>query len=106
MAITFCLADSIDEAKLTLEVVGYDDDVHTMLYEHRRDIPPKYHFLIEYDPYGDEILNANDVHSLIEVCDYLKLNFCKENVIHFAEQLKNLCLKALESNKAIVALGD
>ncbi|SDO04867.1 hypothetical protein SAMN04487897_107189 [Paenibacillus sp. yr247] len=106
MAITFCLANSVDEAKLTNEVVDFDDDIHTVLYEHRGDFPPQYHFLIEFDPYGDEILNAKDIESLVETCNYLKMNFGKENEIHFAERLKNLCLKALESNKSIVALGD
>lgn len=106
MPATFYVADSIEEAKTFNVAVDFDEDVQLKLYERQVEIPRQHQFIAQLDPFGDLIFSKDEVKALVEACDYLKKHFEDEDIILFAEQLKELCQTALERNKSVVALGD
>ena len=74
------------------------------------------------DPYGDSVLSNEQVEKLLvlgksmideELIDHLKYlklfkryNVDEKEYIDFANDLINVCSKAIEENKQIVSLGD
>lgn len=106
MAVTFCIANSVHEAKLSEEYLDLEDEIHDFLYENREMLLPIYRFIVELDPYEHRIFSSEEVKLLIAACKHITEQFIENKIVRFAEELQHLCFISLQNGKTIVALGD
>jgi hypothetical protein len=109
MAVTFYIADNIEEAALVKEpdALHFEDELQIFLCKNTKRTGPEAYLLLGLDPYGSErILNRQEIIEIMETCDLLQEVYEETEVYFFAIELKRLCSKALNKGKNIFALGD
>ncbi|MFC0187228.1 hypothetical protein ACFFJY_02965 [Fictibacillus aquaticus] len=67
--------------------------------------------LLDLDPYGEKIFSKSEIIELISICEGIVAKYNTDHLNHrklsyFAGRLKELCLKSLEDNLMLVAVGD
>ena len=126
MGMHFIFAESILNAEGKEVELYIEDKIDKFIYEIKEyiDVISKgsADVLIDLEPYDDEVLLKDKIEKLlvlgktlldkelIEHLKYLKLfkryDIDKKEYIDFANDLINVCSKAIEENKQIVSLGD
>lgn len=110
MAVTFYFANSVEEAMLLTEVedaVHFEDELHVFLCKNAERTGPDSNFLISLNPYGTTyILSSEQIKLVLIGCELIKNEYNLKDVQSFADELINLCKRALGNGKLIIALGD
>ena len=106
MAVTFYIANSIEETKNSHSWLQFEEEVHEFLYQNKNLIGDAIEVLVDLDPYGDKVFSKEEMPLLVSLCDVLTNEFNTSAVIEFSKGLKEFCEKALTEGKTIVALGD
>ncbi|WP_142829677.1 hypothetical protein [Planococcus soli] len=116
--IDFYLANSSKEAAISEKHVKFDEDLHHYLLTREGYPAKRYSLLLNLDQYNDRLFSPNEIRELILICERLlneyslktKKRWETDNftwrINILAENLKTLCLLALEENKKIFAAGD
>ena len=126
MGMDFVFESSIEKAMYKKAEFTIDDEMDYFIGEIKEyiDVISKGSddVLLSIDPYGDSVLSNEQVEKLLvlgksmideELIDHLKYlklfkryNVDEKEYIDFANDLINVCSKAIEENKQIVSLGD
>lgn len=126
MGMDFVFESSIEKAMYKKAEFTIDDEMDYFIGEIKEyiDVISKgsADVLLSIDPYGDSVLSNEQVEKLLvlgksmideELIDHLKYlklfkryNVDEKEYIDFANDLINVCSKAIEENKQIVSLGD
>ena len=126
MGLTFCLADNIDKAATTRDVADIEDNLLELIRKKYRNIfSPYVELLLEFDPYGNKVLNKQEIVQIYEMCkflieklseketsEYLKKEFINipylelTDLKEFANDLYIVSKKAIDEEKVIIVVGD
>ena len=107
MAVTFCIATTLDECLSSTRYVQFDDEIHLAIYNERYEIPTESSILYSLDPYGFEKLSDEKISHLKGVSfSLIKYFEDKKEIVGFLHSLVELCEMAIKENKNIIALGD
>lgn len=126
MGMHFVFADSISDALDKDAELYIEDEIDTFIYNIKEyiDVISKgsADVLIDLEPYDHDILSNDKIEKLLilgktllneELIDYLKYlklfnryDIDEKEYIDFANNLIEVCSKAIEENKQIVSLGD
>lgn len=130
MGMTFIIGESVkDIFKESIEGideigenVNLDDYMCDLIYKNRHIFGENVYVFNKLDPYGDVVIETDEVESFIvaskalikeDVLEYLdsrdefkNCNVEKEEFINFANFMIKICTFALANNKKIVSVGD
>ena len=126
MGMDFVFESNIEKAMYKKSEFTIDDEMDYFIGEIKEyiDVISKgsADVLLSIDPYGDSVLSNEQVEKLLvlgksmideELIDHLKYlklfnryDIDEKEYIDFANDLINVCSKAIEENKQIVSLGD
>lgn len=106
MAVNFYIADCKDDIMLATETVRYHEEIEGLFFDTKERILPTGKILLELDPYGERLLQRNEILNLIEACELVKNEYDDISVVDFADRLIDLCKLAIQRGKRIFAAGD
>ncbi|MCX7569833.1 hypothetical protein OS242_07640 [Tumebacillus sp. DT12] len=106
MAVTFVLANSVEESVEGRPFVQFEEELHTVLYQNREYLGDKGQLLVNLDPYNHKVLTREEIVQMTELCQMIPQFFEGELVDTFTTEFSKLCAQALATHTAIVALGD
>ena len=98
--------------------VKFEEDLQDYLLKKEGDPAKKYGLLLNLDQYSDRVFSAKEVNELVIICEYLlneysvtgkkpwEVDTITKGINLFAEELKTLCLAALDQKKKVFAVGD
>lgn len=116
--IDFYIANKPKEIASSPIHVKFYEKLHQYLIDQEGYPAKKHSLLINLDQYSDRLFSTRDVYELVMICERLLneyyLNTTKQweadkikwGVNQFAQDLKTLCLVAIEQNKKVFAAGD
>lgn len=107
MALTFYIADNIQECENNDSFVQFDEEIHKIIWEDREKLPALARKLYSLDPYEVTCLIKSEFEQLSLACSELQLVY-KENkfMSEFFESFILLCFTAYRKEKNIMAVGD
>ncbi|ANU11053.1 hypothetical protein BBH88_12465 [Planococcus antarcticus DSM 14505] len=106
------------EADSSEKHAKFNEELHNYLLNQEGNPAQRYGLLLNLDPYSDRLFSSRDLYELVIICERLlneySLNTNKRwevdkiiwGINKFAEDLKTLCLVALEQNKKVFAADD
>ncbi|MDP9726452.1 hypothetical protein J2W44_005564 [Priestia aryabhattai] len=106
MSVTFYIADSKEEVNDAEYGVYLEDEVHDYLWEKAKGNRYEFELLLNLDPYDHKQFNVHEVKRLNRICEIILSEYKEPFLIEFVQELHSLCIKALDKNKLIFALGD
>lgn len=98
--------------------VKFEEDLQDYLLKKEGDPAKKYGLLLNLDQYSDRVFSAKEVNELVIICEHLlneysvtrkkpwEVDKITKGINLFAEELKALCLVALDQKKKVIAVGD
>lgn len=98
--------------------VKFEEDLQDYLLKKEGDPAKKYGLLLNLDQYSDRVFSAKEVNELVIICEHLlneysvtgkkpwEVDKITKGINLFAEELKTLCLAALDQKKKVFAVGD
>lgn len=116
--IDFYIANKPKEAASSEKHVKFNEELHQYLVIQEGYPPKRYSLLLNLDQHSDRFFSSGDINELVIICERLlneySLNTNKRweadkirwSINQFAEDLKALCLIALDQNKKVFAAGD
>lgn len=118
VGIDFYIANTRKEIPKSEKHVKFEENLQDYLLKKERDPAKKYGLLLNLDQYSDRVFSAKEVNELVIICEQLlneyrvstKKKWEVDNTTWginlFAEELKTLCLTALDQKKKVIAVGD
>lgn len=118
IGIDFYIANTRKEVPRSEKHVKFEEDLQNYLLTKEGHPAKKYGLLLNMDLYSDRMFSAREVHELFMICEHLlneysitakkqwEVDKITWGINKFAEELKALCLDALDQNKKIFAVGD
>lgn len=107
LAVTFFVADSLAECVNNYEIVQFDEDIHSIIWNDKANLPEIAKILYSLDPFDVKCFMASEVEDLKIVCSELQLVYRdNEQMINFFISLMKLCNIACQQKKHIIAVGD
>jgi len=106
LAVTFFIANKLDEITSNDKFVQFDDDIHYIVWNDKEKLPNEARLLYNLDPYGIRCLTSSEVEQLKTVCTELQLIYRDITMNDFFKSLFNLCNSALQQRRNIMAVGD
>lgn len=118
VGIDFYIANTLKEIPKSEKYVKFEEELQDYLLKKERDPSKKYGLLLNLDQYNDRVFSAREVNELVIICEHLlneysitekepwKVDKITKRINCFAEELKVLCLAALDRKKKVIAVGD
>lgn len=118
VGIDFYIASTLKEIPESEKHVKFEENLQDYLLKKERNPAKKYGLLLNLDQYGDRVFSAREVNELVIICEHLlnayqvtekepwKVDKRTQGINCFAEELKVLCLAALDQKKKVIAVGD
>ncbi|MGB6405921.1 MAG: hypothetical protein WBF39_00515 [Planococcus donghaensis] len=118
IGIDFYIGNTKKEIARSEKHVKFEEDLKNYLLAKEGYPAKRYGLLINLDQYSNRVFSAREVQELVIICEHLlneyKVTTKKKwevdkttwGINVFAEELKALCLVALEQNKKVFAIGD
>lgn len=106
MAVVFSVAKTFQEAIRTEEVVCFEEEIEKILKEKQWQAIIAVKYFLRFNPYGDKILNREEIHELYFVCKTIEESFTEEVIKQFVTNIQKLCVVAIQTDSFIFALGD
>ncbi|MFD4706671.1 hypothetical protein ACFWM3_17635 [Gottfriedia sp. NPDC058432] len=91
--------------------VSFDEKIHVYIANQERN-NASMRLLTYLDQYADTLFREKEIKELLNLCDYMLTKYIAEydrtekEIRKFANELKVLCIEALEQNLLIISLGD
>lgn len=118
VGIDFYIANTRKEIPSSEKYVKFEEDLQDYLLTKEGDPAKKYGLLLNLDQYSDRVFSAREVNELVIICEHLlneysvttkkkwEVDKTTWGINMFAEELKVLCLAALDQKKKVFAVGD
>jgi hypothetical protein len=118
VGIDFYIAKTRKEIPRSEKHVKFEEDLQEYLLTKEGYPAKRYGLLLNMDPYSDRVFSAREVYELVLICEHLLSEYSVATqkkwevdkitweINRFAEELKALCLDALDQNKKVFAIGD
>lgn len=118
VGLDFYMANTRKEIPRSEKHVKFEEDLQNYLLKKEGYPAKNFGLLLNIDQYSDRVFSAREVNELVIICEQLINEYsvamkkrwevdnftCRINM--FAEELKALCLDALDQNKKVFAVGD
>lgn len=118
IGIDFYIANKRKEIPSSEKHVKFEEDLQHYLLEKEGYPAKKYGLLLNLDQYSDRVLSAREINELVIICEHLlneysvttkkqwEVDKITGGINRFAEELRALCLAALDQKKKVFAIGD
>lgn len=118
IGIDFYIANKRKEIPSSEKHVKFEEDLQHYLLEKEGYPAKKYGLLLNLDQYSDRVFSAREINELVIICEHLLNEYSvttkkqweadkiTEGINRFVEELRALCLAALDQKKKVFAIGD
>ena len=108
----FYIGNSIEEVDINDKNVEVSDELLDFIYKVDKRVANGMSILYAIDPYSDEVVYKDDVHKIVQICDYiLESSLLREykeeqEAIEMLEDLLEMAKDALAIESGLVSIGD
>ncbi|MBC9710100.1 MAG: hypothetical protein H9W80_12880 [Enterococcus sp.] len=118
IGIDFYIANKRKEIPSSEKHVKFEEDLQHYLLEKEGDPAKKYGLLLNLDQYRNRVFSGREINELVIICEHLlneysvttkkpwEVDKITKGINRFAEELRTLCLAALDQKKKVFAIGD